>query len=195
MEKVRHRLWADFNRHLRFLRETNFVDSANQLTTDGLWASNLRVDQPLLIAECIRRGAFDGVTPRILPSLLAPFVLDRSSEVKLDFSQLRKLNVIERHFKRTVRTIDGLKRQQLRQGFDSPPLEIWPAYGLYLWAGQASWETLLKTITVNEGDMASLILRTADHLRQIVSLKESHPHLSNIAADAIPLILREPVLI
>jgi hypothetical protein len=43
--------------------------------------------------------------------------------------------------------------------------------------------------------MASLIMRTGDHLRQIANLKETHPQLSTVAAKAIELILREPVYI
>ena len=45
-----------------------------------------------------------------------------------------------------------------------------------------------------EGDMASLVLRTADHLRQATNLKVSHPELVSVAHAAIERILREPVL-
>jgi len=37
--------------------------------------------------------------------------------------------------------------------------------------------------------------RTADHLRQVTNLSETHPGLSSVAARAIDLILREPVYI
>ena len=43
-------------RHLDFLKETGFVGDDDRLTSDGLWASQLRVDQPLLVAECLRQG-------------------------------------------------------------------------------------------------------------------------------------------
>ncbi len=64
-----------------------------------------------------------------------------------------------------------------------------------MWARNVPWEQLLTYVPVNEGDMASLIMRTADHLRQIANLKETHPQLSAVAANAIELILREPVYI
>ena len=64
-----------------------------------------------------------------------------------------------------------------------------------MWARNVPWEQLLTYVPVNEGDMASLIMRTADHLRQIANLKETHPQLSTVAANAIELILREPVYI
>jgi hypothetical protein len=46
---------------------------------------------------------------------------------------------------------------------------------------------------VGEGDLASLIMRTADHLRQVAALKDTHPELADTAAKSIALILREPV--
>ena len=57
------------------------------------------------------------------------------------------------------------------------------------------WEELLLRIPVNEGDMASLIMRTAEHLRQVKNLKETHSDLAAVAGGAIALIMREPVLI
>ncbi len=76
IEKTRHWLWLDFERHLAFLRDTGFVTADNHLTSDGAWASQLRIDQPLLIAECIRKQAFEEVSPEILAGLIAPFVSD-----------------------------------------------------------------------------------------------------------------------
>jgi hypothetical protein len=43
--------------------------------------------------------------------------------------------------------------------------------------------------------MASLIVRTADHLRQVGNLGETHPDITAIAGEAIALIQREPVVI
>ncbi len=43
--------------------------------------------------------------------------------------------------------------------------------------------------------MASLIVRTADHLRQMLNLEETHPVLAGTAGKAMGLILREPVFL
>ena len=40
-----------------------------------------------------------------------------------------------------------------------------------------------------------IILRTADHLRQIEALCQTHPQLAATAGQAIRLLLREPVLV
>ena len=49
-------LWRDFLRHLQFLQSTGFVDEQDRLTEDGLWASQLRIDSPLMVAESLRGG-------------------------------------------------------------------------------------------------------------------------------------------
>jgi hypothetical protein len=41
--------------------------------------------------------------------------------------------------------------------------------------------------------MAMLITRTADHLRQVAGLSDTHPELAETAREAIELIFREPV--
>ncbi|MBW2217796.1 MAG: hypothetical protein JRF34_11500 [Deltaproteobacteria bacterium] len=72
---------------------------------------------------------------------------------------------------------------------------FWPAVALFLWAKGVPWEQLLESVSVNEGDLASLVMRTADHLKQVVNLKETHPELASVAEKAVELILREPVYI
>jgi hypothetical protein len=42
--------------------------------------------------------------------------------------------------------------------------------------------------------MATLVLRTADNLRQIASLKDTYPKIAECAMMAREIILREPVL-
>jgi len=41
--------------------------------------------------------------------------------------------------------------------------------------------------------MAMLVLRTADNLRQIMSLRDTHPEIAARAEEARAAILREPV--
>ena len=58
MNAVRESLWADFLRHLNFLKAEGYVRDNGTLTDDGKWASHLRIDQPLMIAEGLRSGLF-----------------------------------------------------------------------------------------------------------------------------------------
>ncbi len=195
MEGMGGGLWLSFKRHVRFLQETGFVDQANRLTPDGHWASKLRLDQPLLIAEAIRRGALNNVSPEIMAGGLAPFVWDRTLELEPMVDGVFDLTEIKDKFNKTIEHIENIKELKSKRGFESSPILFWPAAALFMWARNVPWEQLLTYVPVNEGDMASLIMRTADHLRQIANLKETHPQLSAVAANAIELILREPVYI
>jgi superfamily II RNA helicase len=188
-------LWLSFKRHLRFLKETGFVDEADRLTPDGQWASNLRLDQPLLIAEAIRKGAFHDISPAELAGGLAPFVWDRGQEIELKVDGFLDLQGIDTVFDRLLNTIEEMRALKEKRGFESSPILFWPAAALFMWARGVPWEELLRFVAADEGDMASLIMRTADHLRQVADLRETHPRLASVAREAIDLILREPVLI
>lgn len=188
-------LWLSFKRRLRFLKETGFVDEFDRLTPDGYWASKLRLNQPLVIAEAIRKGALDDVSPEIMVGGLAPFVWDRTQEVVLKTKWSFDLSELEGVFYRIIEQIQELRTLKKRRGFDNPQIMFWPAAALYMWAKGVPWDQLLTFIPVDEGGMASLVMRTADHLRQVVNLEETHPQLASVAKDAIELILREPVYI
>ena len=191
-------LWLSFKAHLRFLKETGFVDMEDHLTADGRWASNLRVDQPLLIAEAIRQGAFDGPffnsrAPEVFAGGLAPFVWDRTQEVDLKGMGGMDLAPMEKLFNGMLEKLREFMALKDSRGFKTPTISFWPAAILFMWAKGASWETLLETVSVGEGDLASLIMRTSDHLRQVAALRDTHPQLARTAAESITLILREPV--
>ena len=181
------------SRHLRFLKETGFVDGEDRLSDDGRWACNLRVDQPLLIAESIRRGAFDGISPAAFAGGLAPFVWDRTQEVDLRGTGGMDVAPMEGLFRKMVGHLREFVALKESRGFKTPAISFWPAAVLFMWANGATWETVLETVSVGEGDLASLIMRTADHLRQVAALRETHPELAHTASEGIALILREPV--
>lgn len=188
-------LWLSFKRHLRFLKETGFVGHDDRLTADGVWASKLRLDQPLLIAEAIRQGGLSEATPPMLAGGLAPFVWDRLQEVDLSIRPGLSLTSLETVFNRTLNAIEPMRHLMTRRGFETPQILFWPAAALYLWARGMDWAQLMNTLRVDEGDLASLIMRTADHLRQVTNLVDTHAELAGVAREAIGMVLREPVFI
>jgi superfamily II RNA helicase len=78
----RRDLWGDFLRHLDFLKETGYVTDRGSLTEKGKWTSQLRVDQPLLIAEGFQLGILPQSEPSFLAAIIAAFVNERESRVK-----------------------------------------------------------------------------------------------------------------
>ena len=195
LEGTSEGLWVSFKRHLRFLRETGFVDAQDRLTEDGIWASRLRLDHPLLIAEAIREGAFDSATPQLMAGIMAPFVWDRALDVAPRVPEDAGLDALEDCWSRVIDSMDGIRGLKTVRGFDNPVIRFWPAVALFLWAGGAPWDRLLFAVPVDEGDMVSLVLRTADHLRQVADLRETHPTIASRAEEAIEAILRPPAFL
>jgi len=192
---VREVLWQDFLRHKDFLQETGFVDDRDELTREGQWAAQLRLDHPLLVAEAIRMGSFEGAAPEIIAAMIAPFVVDSDRSEELDRALTVSARDLTRRIDRMRRDLKDLSRRMKRRGFEIAEIPLWPAVAAFLWAKGVSWKALLRAVPLEEGAMSMLITRTADHLNQIIGLRESHPDLAETAAEAVPLIFREPVWI
>ena len=185
-------LWKDFVLHLEFLQREGFVDAVGKLTDDGRWAARLRLDHPLLVAECLRENTFPQDNEKLLAAVAAVFAYDRDDEMQLTTKELpHKLMAALRKMLLAVRP---LARRQEAAGFIGAKLFPSAGVAMYYWAQGRSWDEVIKTTGVAEGDMASLIMRTADNLRQIASLKDTHPEVAVCAYRAREAILREPVL-
>jgi superfamily II RNA helicase len=98
-------------------------------------------------------------------------------------------------FYKMKHVIEDLVSLKKKQGFEVPQVQFWPAAALYTWACGGDWDHVIQLTSVDEGDLAMLIYRTADNLRQINSLEKTHPELADKARKSIHLLLREPVII
>lgn len=191
-EAEARRLWEDFVKHLDLLREEGFVDRDYRLTADGIWASKLRLDQPILIAECLRKNAFPLNDEKLFAAVVAPFVYDGGQDLKITKRRLpRRLTSA---YNRVARGIERLSERMEEAGFAVNPLFVWTAVVVYDWARGGDWDEIIQRAGIDDGDMAMLVLRTADNLRQIASLWETHPEMAGLAVKARETILREPVL-
>ncbi len=186
-------LWRSFKRHLRFLKQTGFVDKKNRLTLDGVWASKLRIDHPLLIAEAIRKGAMNKLSSEELVGVISPFVWDRAQDISFALDDVPNIRHFRKIFRRILRNIKHIRELKRKRGFENPSLVFPVGVAMYLWAKGFEWKQILNIVPMDEGDMASLVMRTVDHLRQITNLKETHPQLAFMAKQAIELVMREPV--
>lgn len=196
MSNIQEELWRSFMLHFRFLQTEGYIDSEGNLTEDGLWASNLRLDQPLLISEGIRQRLFPAEQPELLAALIAPFVMDRERPGDMQLSTLVwKYPEIAEPFFKMLQGLHPLREELKLSGFPTPPLPFWTMATVYQWAFGEDWEEVRSISGAAEGDLAMVILRTADHLRQIESLSATHPELAVSAREATELILREPVLV
>lgn len=187
------RLQEDFWRHLKFLEKKGYVLSTGELTEDGRWASRLRIDQPLLLAEGFRLKALPDSDPALLAAIMAAFVNERESDDRFDRRMVPKK--LLGSFLKAKRGLRPFARQMAAGGFWVAPLFFRPAVTMYAWASGHPWQKVLALAEIEEGDLAMLILRTADNLRHITAIGEAFPEAARSAAEAVALILREPVTV
>lgn len=185
-------LWRDFQKHLKFLRETGYATKDGKLTETGLWASQLRVDHPLMIAEGLRRGILPELEPEMLAAVIASFVDEQESEEHVE-KKLAPPKLVA-SFLKVTRELKSFAKYMASRGFDTKTLYFRPAVTVYAWATGHPWEKVSAISETAEGDLAMLILRTADNLRHISTLTRVFPEAANTSAKAIELILRNPVL-
>jgi len=186
------RLWHDFKRHLKFLAVKGYVNDREELTEEGLWASRLRVDQPLMIAEGFRQGLFPQDDPALLTAMITMFVNEKETDDRLDKRLLPKALLTS--FQRMTRRISPFLQEMLDGGFEARGLYLRPAAALLAWANASPWEQAVRISEMEEGDLAMLVLRTADNLRHVRGLAEVFPQAAESAAEGMGLILREPVV-
>ena len=186
-------LWADFSRHLKFLQKEEFVDESGALTDDGHWASKLRLDYPLLVAQCLRENAFPEENEKILAAVVAFFTYDRDDDLKLTIKDLPPKLLLS--FKKVVLAVQASyppfwKRRAL------PPRNFTHRRVLPFIIGRRGTVGILSS---RPRESRKVIWRRwfcvqADNLRQIASLKDTHPGIAECAYRARDAILREPVL-
>ncbi len=195
LNEARSALWRDFRRHLDFLVLTGFADQDGNLTPDGVWASMLRLDHPLIIAELIRKGFLEELSEEIMAGIIAIFVNDKFRDVDINPDMSWHKRPLLSQYYRMKDTVADLLQLKEEHGFPVPQIQFWPAVALYVWAGGAAWDEVLRLTSIDEGDLAMLVFRTADNLRQIASLHDTHPALADKARRIIDRLLREPVVI
>jgi len=184
-------LIEDFNRHLEFLKHHDYVAEDGALTEDGQWASRLRVDQPLLIAEGFRKGIFPDTDPALLAAIMAIFVFEREADEKLEKNLVAKpLRNLYRQF---AVTLTPFIDEMVDWGFETRVMYLRPAAALHAWARGFAWEFIIELSGLEEGNLVMLILRTADNLRHIRALKDIFPEAAASAGEAIELLLKDPV--
>lgn len=186
-------LWIDFMEHMDFLLSEKFVTEEGKLTEDGLWASKLRIDSPILVAQSIRSNLLPQTDPALLAAIISSFVNEREFNDEPLYNQALP-KALKDVFLDIRKGLKPFAVNMLEKGFDAPNLFIQPGLLLYFWAHQEPWENICTLYDFAEGDLARLILRTGENLRQIAKLEETFPELAKTARQAIDLILKEPVV-
>ncbi|NNG01759.1 MAG: DEAD/DEAH box helicase [Desulfobacteraceae bacterium] len=192
MGDIQYHLWDEFLRHLTFLKETGYVDEHDRLTDDGKWASQLRIDQPLMVAEALRFNLFPESDPELFAAVIAAFVNEKESDERIDRRVIPKplVNAVLK----VKKGLKGFSRHMNINGFPVRTLYVHPAAAMQAWAGGKEWDDVIRNAGTPEGDFSMLVMRTADNLRHIRSLSGVFPQVAATAQQAIERIMKPPVL-
>ncbi|MBL8149289.1 MAG: hypothetical protein JNN15_05120 [Blastocatellia bacterium] len=190
--ELEHGLWERFEDCARLLQQFDYLDNDWKPTTDGIWASKLRVENTLFVAELMRAGYFETDDARLLAGLVGALA---ASDREIDVEYQEGEEVLIPHFKIATKTSHKLAHAQGRAGLYFPIiLDQDAARVVWLWADDhLRWKDMFEQLRADEGDIVRLILRTSDILGQLTYLKNTHRQLAELARDAITLIRRPPI--
>ncbi len=132
VDSAQEQLWRSFLGHYSLLQAEGYVDENGKLTQDGMWASKLRLDQPLLISEGIRKGVFPQNDPELLAALIAPFVTDRDKQGDVQLASfIWKYPDLAKPFFQMLKNLQRLRERLQAEGFAIPPLPFWALVTVY----------------------------------------------------------------
>ncbi len=182
-------LYEAFQRHLAFLKAEGLVDGKNLLTPDGEWATELRLEHPLVFYAGIKAGAWP-LNPAALAAAVAALAADKESNQPLP--RRKPPARLTEPLAGLVLAVGPMMDRLEEAGFEAPTFNLRPAWAMWSWATRGDFDEAVELLGLGAGDLAMLSLRTADHLRQMAGLK-NHETLSRAAREAIHHILKEPV--
>lgn len=161
-------------------------------TQAGVMAASIRAEHELLVAESLRSGAMDDLTPSEFAGVATALVSEEmrpSSWVKVvpGGAAVPSLQQITR-LARDIRTIQRRSRLELNTRVHADASGI-----TQLWAEEVDWDYLMSLTNLDEGDVVRILRRTGDILEQIQHAPMLNEHLQETARRAVALLDREPV--
>ena len=181
---LRMELWHKFQQHIEVLQQFGYLTPTCQLTSDGEWARLIRINHSLLLTELIRMDAFTSIEPALLVGVVASIAFDDDRPGAFPRRSQALASVLGQ-----VRTV-----AHSLTAYEDPPLLRSDVAALgETWIGQPtiSWLDLIHKTTMAEGDIYRLLARTLEYLSQIYGLKATHPHIADIADQAMTLMRRD----
>ena len=125
VDSTQEQLWRSFIKHYRLLQAEGYVDEDGKLTRDGMWASKLRLDQPLLISEGIRKSVFPQNKPELLAALIAPFVTDRDKQGDVQLASfIWKYPDLAKPFFQMLKNLQRLRERLQAEGLRNPASSV-----------------------------------------------------------------------
>ncbi len=182
-------LVRQLHRILAVLTDLGYVDEHPAPTPEGLRLAGIYCEVDLLVAEALRRGLLDDLTPEELAGIaglllyeprggdptehavLPTFALEEAAEAILDLAEELRAQERAAGLRTTLRELDA--------GFVAPA---------YRWASGADLDTALGTLDITGGDFVRMVKQVADLTGQLRSV--GHDPVGGRAHEAVELLRR-----
>lgn len=185
--------WRQFVNIYNLLRESGYLDEEDRPTRRGELTAQLRSENEYALAEVLlAQGVLDELRAPQFAAVLSAMLNDSNREnlfvkFRLSADAVQTLQKVDLLFKR----VDKL---QHKHQVDVPITLNPVASGLVeAWAQGCTWERLIASTNIGEGDIVRQLRRTADVLRQISRLSELPNAITHTAKEALKQIYREPI--
>ncbi|MGO1509272.1 MAG: DEAD/DEAH box helicase [Actinomycetales bacterium] len=171
------------------LRELGYVDD-ELVTADGRWLARLYAERDLLLAECLRSGDWDALSPAELAAV-ASMVVSSNRTAELPGAGVRRppgeLGVAVRQ---TYRHAQRLGEIEVRHGLPAgEPVDDALVRAILEWAQGGYLVDVLDLAGIGAGDLVRQCKQLLDVLDQIATAAPT-PELSQSAWEAVGLVRR-----
>lgn len=181
------RFLDEFDRKRSLLEELEYL-RGDKLTSRGMLAAQIHV-QELLVTELICSGILHGLDPNELNGVVVSIDYEpRKSEVRLSH------DLVDTHeIYRMARSLQQLEEERVGKVTTRFHDHLLPF--TYHWSRGAGFGELLRTATVDEGDLVYAFRRCIDLLRQIRSVSRDDAAFAAKVEEAISRMDRDEVSI
>lgn len=188
---LRDEIWLPFENRARVLQHFGYLDvTREEVTEEGKWLADLRVDRPLLAGEALRQGVFENLEIKHAAALMASLAADPDRS----FGELYLSEELLSLMTRFDNIVYAVSEAEWKNGVEpAPEMNLSAAAAAEAWADGVSWEDLVRETKAEEGDLVRLLSRTGEALRQVANLSASNPASAAIARQASEVVLREPI--
>lgn len=203
IEEDRARTWRSFEGSLTVLRRMGAVEHDLRegravATALGEVAREVRSENELWMAMALTGPAAQGLPPGALAAfvscLTAGDVLGTKPGVRCSYAPTEQV-VLAAEALEMSRV--ALEDAQSEAGIAGPgstvAIDARLAGLVEAWAAGASWEQITKDTTVDDGDLARLLSRVVDVLRQVAHCRHLDPNMRATARAAVKAMVRQPI--
>ncbi|MCH2228469.1 MAG: DEAD/DEAH box helicase [Candidatus Caenarcaniphilales bacterium] len=183
--------WQDFERIVALLKEKKYLDENNKPTELGKVCAAIRSENSFFITELVSSDFVKNLSVIEFACVLASVVIesrarDGSGRAKAEYFDLyENLKLVARNVVKTQRSFKVLKPVEVNSDIYSVVSK---------WMECLDWEELMQANSSDDGDALKALRRTLDICKQVSKLGPLDKKVKELAAQAVDIIEKEPVL-